>query len=533
MKYSIKLAALLLLGGLGYSCADFLEEEPRSEVSINQFFTEPAHAENAVNSLYRDGAPALWMAGGVYNGRDIMYGPYLSGFFDNNYKGQYAYIGFAQQLQLNAINSNSILNSYWSRMYRTISRANNAIKYIPTTEGLTQERSDRLIGEARFFRAWSYFMLVRHYGDVPLIVEPYESTNDIYRPRATSEEIYALIVEDLEYAVDGAGLADVTMIDNGYRISRPAAAALLADVQLTRSGFPVQMDNYAAAATAARTVINGGNHALAEHDLDGSGMVDPENTAYNKIRKQQPAAKSAEFVYPIEYTIGISGSPYPEYTYPVTLTGETNYGITNQAYQPQPGYIAMYDTTNDLRIQNKQLFHNTYTDPTDGSVADFERIPYQWHDDEALFGTASPSNSELEVAAYSYPEVLLIAAEAIALSEGVTEEAVGYLLQVRSRAYWMDDEDDLRDDLTGLSASDFVEEVWKERNRELVLNFKVWFDMIRTRKYPRASDGEVDFTELIGETNTWGRSFEERFLLLPLPDQELQRNAELSQNAGY
>ena len=529
MQFS-KLALLLLLGSLSYSCSDFLEEEPRSVASLNQFFTEPAHAENAVNALYRDGAPALWMAGGVYNGRDIMYGPYLSGFWENNYKGQYAYIGFAQQLQLNAVNSNSILNSYWSRMYREISRANNAIKYIPTTEGLEQARIDRLLGEARFFRAWAYFMLVRHFGDVPLITEPYESTADIYRARNSSSEVYDLIVQDLNFAVNEAGLANENMVSNGYRVSKPAAAALLADVQLTRSGFPLQQDNYAAAATAARLVINSGAHSLAQNGTDANGDVDPEDSAYNKIRRQE--VNAMEFVYPIEFTIGISGSGYPEYTYPVTLTSETNYGITNQAYEPRDAFLAMYDDEQDLRIQNKQLFHNTYTNE-DGETTTFRYQPYLWHDDEALFGTSSPANSELEVAAYTYAEVLLIAAEAIARSEGVTAEAVDYLTMVRSRAYYMQSEEDIRASLAGLSEQDFVEEVWAERNRELALNFKIWFDMLRTRKYPEAVDGEITFVDLIGHASTWGPVFQEKYLLLPLPDQELQRNGSLEQNTGY
>ncbi len=530
MNY-IKLAAVLLLGGMSYSCSDFLKEEPRSVASLDQFFTEPAHAENAVNALYRDGAPALWMNGGVYNGKDIMYGPYLSGFFENNYKGQYAYIGFAQQLQLNAVNSNSILNTYWSQMYREISRANNAIKYIPSTEGVSEAQVNRLLGEARFFRAWAYFMLVRHFGDVPLITEPYESTNDIYRPRATSAEIYDLIVQDLEFAVNSAGLSNANMVSNGYRVSRPAAAGLLADVQLTRSGFPVQNDNYAAAATAARIVINSGSHSLAQNGVDpNTGEVDPENSAYNKIRRQE--VNATEFVYPIEFTIGISGSSYPEYTYPVTLTSQTNYGITNQAYEPRDQFLAMYDDSQDLRIQNKQLWHNTYTDE-DGTTTTFRFQPYLWHDDEALFGTSNPANSELEVAAYTYAEVLLIAAESIARSEGVTAEAVGYLTQVRSRAYYMMSADEISGSLSGLSVQEFVEEVWAERNRELPLNFKIWYDMLRTRKYPEASNGQINFVDLIGHKSTWGPVFEEKFLLLPLPDQELQRNAELTQNQGY
>ena len=534
MNYLPNYLALLLLALTGFSCSDFLEETPRDEISLNQFFTEPAHAENSVNALYRDGAPAMWMNGGVYSGRQIMYPSYLTGFFDNEYKGQEPFIQFAQQLTLNPINSDGFINGIWSQMYREIGRANNAIKYTPTTPGLSQADNDRLLGEARYFRAWSYFFLVRFFGDVPLIVEPYESLENIYRTRTPAAEVYAQIVADLEFAVNDAGLSTSNMVTNGYRVTQPAAATLLADVQLTRSGFPVQEDNYAAAAAAARKVIEGGSHSLAENSYNASGEVDLQNSAYNKIRRQEAVAQ--EFVYPIEFTIGISNSGYSEYSYPVTLTraqtseGTISFVINNGAYQARDEFIRGYDEEEDLRIQNRQFFHFMLND-TAGNIVEFPYTPYIWHDDNAVFSTGQ---SELEVAAYSYPEVLLLAAEAIARSEGVTSEAVDYLTQVRSRAYYQQDGDEISGALSGLSVQDFVEEVWKERFRELVFNFKLWFDMQRTRTYPLTQEGgEIDFVPLVGQRNTWGQTFEEKHLLLPLPQQELQRNEELEQNVGY
>ncbi len=536
MKYLPISLALLLLCLITFSCENFLEENPRDEISLNQFFTEPEHAQNSVNALYRDGAPAMWMNGGVYSGRQIMYGPYLSGFFDDEYKGQEPFIQFAQQLTVNSINSDGFINGLWSQMYREIGRANNAIKYIPTTPRLSTEASNRLLGEARFFRAWAYFTLARFFGDVPLIVEPYESLNDIYRERDPVAAVYEQIVADLNFAVDDAGLSTQNMISNGYRVTQPAAAALLADVQLTRSGFPVQEDHYAAAAAAAREVINSGSHSLVENSLLPNGEVDVENSAYNKIRRQEPDALAQEFVYPIEFTIGISNSGYPQYTYPVPLTraetseGTIQFTINNGAYQPRDAFIRGYDMEEDLRIQNRQFFHYELINAA-GELVEFAYTPYLWHDDVAVFETA---NSELEVKAYSYAEVLLIAAEAIARSEGVTAEAVEYLTEVRSRAYYMQSAEEISESLAGLSVEQFVEEVWKERMRELALDFKIWFDMVRTRTYPETSaGGEIDFVDLIGHENTWGQTFQPKHLFLPLPNQEIQRNENLGQNEGY
>ncbi|WPP51736.1 RagB/SusD family nutrient uptake outer membrane protein [Catalinimonas niigatensis] len=530
MKVISKIFMLMIAGTLFYSCDDFLEEAPRDEISLNQFFTEPAHAENAVNALYRVGAPQMYLTGGVYSGKWGMYGPYLSGFFDNEYKGQEPYIQFAQQLTLNGTNIDGFSNGIWSDMYLAIARANNAIKYIPSTPGLAEDVANRLMAEARFFRAYAYFFLVRLYGEVPLIEEPYEAIEEIYVASSPVADIYDLIVSDLEFAVNEGGLSELAMVNNGYRVTEGAAATLLADVYLTMSGYPLQEDHYADAADMAQMVINSGTYSLVQNDLDELGEIDFENSAYNKIRRDEALAE--EYIYLAEYMVGIETSTYPQWSYPVAYASEVEYAITNGAFQPVEEFMWGYDQENDLRAQNKQYFHTTFTNE-DGTTSTFPPTPYIWHDDQALFQTAT---SGKDARALSYSEVLLTAAESIARSEGVTAEAVNYLAQVRDRAYWMQDIGEIEAELTGLSVDEFVEEVWEERYRELVFDFKLWFDMIRTRTYPLTSangNGEIDFVPLVGQQNTWGQTFQDRHLLLPIPQRELQRNPELEQNNGY
>jgi hypothetical protein len=132
---------------------------------------------------------------------------------------------------------------------------------------------------------------------------------------------------------------------------------------------------------------------------------------------------------------------------------------------------------------------------------------------------------------------LLIAAEAIARSEGVTPEAVNHLAEVRSRAYWKTDPAQIQAELQALPANEFVEEVWEERFRELVFEFQTWYDIVRTRKYPitsAAANGEITFVDVVGQMNPWGRTFAARHLLLPISEAERQRNPSLGeQNPGY
>src|SRR5690606_5451078 len=325
--------------------------------------------------------------------------------------------------------------------------------------------------------------LVRMFGAVPLNTEPFESLEGIYSTKSTPAEIYALIVEDLEYALNEGGLPNVHMSENGNRITQGVAATLLSEVYLTMAGYPLQQtERYTAAATLARRIINGefGSYALEQHGTT-DGDVDPGNSAYNKMRTSDD---SSEYIYFKEYTTGITNSPNPQWSYPVEEVKYTQYTLNNGAFQPLDEFLWIYDPARDLRIQNKQYYHWSVTTP-EGDV-DFEVTPYIWHDDAALL--TGPPASGKDVAVYSYSDVLLIAAEAIAMSEGVTNEAANYLAQVRGRAYWQEDISTIQTDLEALSDSDFVEEVWAERIRELVFEFHLWFDIQRTRKYPVATE---------------------------------------------
>ena len=80
-----------------------------------------------------------------------------------------------------------------------------------------------------------------------------------------------------------------------------------------------------------------------------------------------------------------------------------------------------------------------------------------------------------------------------------------------------------------------MEEVWKERLRELPLIFKTWSDIQRTRLYPITSEtnpGEVSFTNVVGSVNPYGATFQEKHLLLPIATRVKDRNPEITGN-GY
>ncbi|NBC02948.1 MAG: RagB/SusD family nutrient uptake outer membrane protein [Bacteroidetes bacterium] len=523
----MKKLILLFIGLIAIiSCDNFLAEVPEDQIALNQFFDSPEDARSAVNAVYRVGAADFYDTSENANGggSDAMMGGYMSGFFDSDLKGVRIFPRDAQILDLDSNRWSDYLGEWWTSCYDAISRANTAIKNIPNTEGLSDSEMNHLLAEVRFLRAFSYFYLVKNFGDVPVITEPYESLDNINVERKGESEVYNQIITDLNWALNQGGLSDTPFTMNDFTITEGAVATLLADVHLHMAGYPLQAEeNYSEAANAARQVINNGQYELIEH---GPTL---EESAYNVMRTSDV---EREYIYSIEYDSNIEPNQAPKLIYPEDVRPPgIKYTRTTGAYGPIDEFIWAYDPNVDLRIQNQQFFFDSID--VAGETFEFEMQPYLWHDDQALYETGRGGQ---DMRVYRYAELLLIAAEAIARSEGVTDEAISYLADVRDRAYWNTDRSQIVASLNGLSEQQFVEEVWTERLRELALDAKIWFDIQRTRKYPITDEnnkGEVNFVDVIGATNPWGHTFEEHHLLYPIPDREMQRNPELEQNPGY
>jgi hypothetical protein len=526
MKNKICYIILIFSSLLIVSCESFLEEENRSSLDNESFFASADDAFSAVNNLYRSGLPSFYNAGSAYMGPVIMYGGYLSGLFENQYKGQEKFVQDAQSLTIHPVTSSSELLNIWRECYSAIARANTAISYIPDTPGLIEGETSQLLAEARFFRSLNYFHLIKMFGRVPLVTEPTESLDSLYVSQAEVADIYDFIVEDLTSAIDEGGLADTPMPENGFRVSKGSVQALLADVYLNMSGDPVNADHYADAAAVAGSLINNGAYEL----IQGTG----EETPYDILRTSD---NEKEYLYVIEYNEDIAdGGWRPIYSFPneAAAWGEFTYSITNLAYYPVNQIFAAYDTENDLRAQEKQYFHTEYTftkGNREGETVQLSiRSPYFWFEPDALYVT---NRSQKDQVHYRLAEMYLIAAEAIAQSDGVTAEAAGYLAAIQARASLNQTEAQIRTQLMTLSSENFIQEVWRERIRELMFENKIWYDITRTRQYPSSSGGQFSFMSFVGATNPWGKVFAEKNLLLPIPDDELQRNPNLEQNTGY
>ncbi len=253
------------------------------------------------------------------------------------------------------------------------------------------------------------------------------------------------------------------------------------------------------------------------------------------------ADNDIEYIYTYESDPSISTNARPQVSMPneAATWGIFKYSITNNAYRPVKQYLNIYEPNKDLRIQERQFFHTTYSYVKDGVTTtkvfpeNASPAPWLWYDESSMLSTGKCGK---DLAVYRFAEVLLIAAEAIAQSEGVTAEAVKYLTDVRARAYTTTSRATIESSLNGLSKDAFIQQVWIERMRELPLEMRIWSDIQRTRKYPTTSDtakGTVTFVDVIGAVNPWGQTFQAKHLLWPISDNEMQRNPLLTQNPGY
>jgi hypothetical protein len=537
MNKIIYWAALTLLFVLS-SCTAFLEEEVRTNPAANTFFASRADAFASVNILYNKGVEGMYTissSANTYYGARIMYASYSSGLIDNvSGKGQDQFFERCQMLRIDPVIDNSILQGLWSSPYEAIVRnANYALENLPDCPGLTEAERKQLIGEASFFRALNYFYLVKTFGSVPLILNSYHSLDNIFVKRSSEKLIYDQILKDLNEAIN-AGLPDKPMPENGFRISRGSVLALAADVCLNMAGAPVnEAAKYADAARYAKELINNPNYALIRHGADISNPENWDKSAYNTLRTSD---NEKEYLFVKEYDRAIlSGGFKPAISLPFEAAswGEFVYPTTNLAWQPDPILHGAYDHVNDLRYQEHQYFHSSYT-LKKGANAGEERpfiqgkIPYFWWEEDALLNTAV---SEKDNTNYRLAEMYLIAAEAIVRSENaVTDEAAGYLATIQARASLTKDFATIKSELLRLSTERFIKEVWAEKIRELLFEFKLWNDISRTRMFPAIIGGQFDFVPLIGTVNPYGATFTEQNLYFPICDQEMQRNPALSES---
>jgi len=219
------ITVILVLGvmlTINNACTDFLTEELRGSFSSETFYQNDKQALQAVNGVYNAIAfanpdNAIWIFGDVASDDAVKGGN----------PGDQSEITYIDEFTADA--NNGIVSDYWSFAYEAIARANNVIANVPAVE-MDETLKNRIIGEAKFVRAYSYFNLVNIFGKVPLKLLPQLTYEAIHVPLSEVPDIYARIEQDL---TDAAAALPVsyTSSDMG-RVTKGAALGLLGKANL-------------------------------------------------------------------------------------------------------------------------------------------------------------------------------------------------------------------------------------------------------------------------------------------------------------
>ena len=494
MRKSIYLIALSFGLICLVGCEDFLDKEPLDQITQGNFYNNENDAVLAAKAMY--GVPQginwygkSWMMTEIpsdnttVGGNDPEFSP-----IDNF-----------------TINADSGPNAeFWTEHYRLITYANQVLENVPNIEMLNETKNG-ILAEAYFMRAFSYFDLVRIYGDVPIVKEVATIETDVFVSRNPVEEVYDFIVEDLEFAADNLpetrGSADLG------RATVFAAKALLAKVFLTINRPNDAMD-------LCYEIINSGRYKLMD-DFGDNWLKDLSDN-------------NAESIFQIQYVgcgpIG-TGSALQSFFAPwgqgITKNSDgwgSQVPTSPQIDNPGTTIKDAFDS-DDLRRYHTFMSpadHYPMINPSDGgytypatgaSRSGINIKKYVIGGGPDVCYLTSPQNQHV----IRYADVLLMLAEASCARNGgisVTPDVLEAFNQIRTRA--------------GLNTMSSIttEDVFHERRLEFAFENHRWFDLLR--------QGNIKETMLLH-----GKGMQDFHVLFPIPSQELAINSKLTQNPGY
>lgn len=245
-----KIAAVLLAGSffLTTGCEkDLLDQSNPNAPTTDQFWKSQ---DDAVKGVYA-----------CYSGLQQFACYYRSWHFmahrsDESYS-QSPFVALADFTRFIQPDVDFFISSFaWNDYYRTIYRTNQVITHVPDI-AMDDVLKRRLVAEARFVRALSYFDLAYFFGNVPLLlVEPVLTTR---APQATQAETEAQIIADLQAAIPDLPLS-YGDADKG-RVTKGGAQALLAKVYM-------QQRKYSEASTVFAEIMTSNQYDLVPNYLD-------------------------------------------------------------------------------------------------------------------------------------------------------------------------------------------------------------------------------------------------------------------------
>ena len=447
--YKILFIALLFSG-----CDNFLSPAPQGKLTEEVFFSEEEGALMGVNAIYSrlrewDQVGFSWFAICELPSDNSNTGSELS-------DGSVARLNTVNNFTYNA--GVDELNGWWTGNYNAIASCNVALASL---NGLENEALKvRCMAQARFFRGFFYFNLVKAFGGVPLVMNV-PQPGEYNKPRATADQVYDEIIKDLTYAAGHLPTRAQWGEKELGRVTKGTAQGLLAKVYLFRQ-------NYQQAFNYADSVILDGEYDLHPNYRDlfnPNSLYSEEVMLADQFLWQDNRDNESQFVKwqgvrgqwgwgylsPTESLVDSYEKDDPRLPATVFFSGDSvqGKGVINFAEGLDPRanhkviWPASYWNANDFTKMNAHLYFLRYAD------------------------------------------VLLIYAEA-ANELGKTAEALDKLELVRERARKSVAEGSgstgILPKITETDQGRLREIIWHERRIELALEGHRFFDLIRADK---------------------------------------------------
>jgi len=229
-------------------CKKFLEQDVPGAFAEEDFYKTDQDATQAVTAVY-DMMQAHYNNnwGSIYMVKTLLSDESNCGGSDAGDQPGYQTI---DKFNLDATNDK--IREAWRMCYFTIYRANKVINKVKPETALRQ----RLIGEAKFLRAYNYFELVSLWGDVPLVLDDIPPSQYTSFGRTAKAQVYTQIEKDLQDATNALPLKSAYGAADKFRVSKGSAQALLGKAYLYQQ-------KWTEAAAQFEAVITSGQFGLA------------------------------------------------------------------------------------------------------------------------------------------------------------------------------------------------------------------------------------------------------------------------------
>jgi hypothetical protein len=404
------------------------------------------------------------------------------------------------------------VSSSWDNAYNAIGQINitiNLLQGLPSSSATTYS-----IDELRTLRAYYYYLLVKNFGQVPLIIS--SSTDASTVKSSTATEVWNFVVSELKATAPILSANSPGKDPTQYgRLNRWGAYFLLAKAYLNENMITGSSDNsgYTTCSAYCDSIIAKGNYTLMPNFLDNFSSNNTGSTEnifvipYDHIYAQGLTIQMMTFHYnqAAKYNWGSTGGPWNGFSANADYYGTFNNADSRKAgWQQGLQYAADGVTPLTTRGSDGSRplnFTPTVTSLTNAHENDGVR-QQKWQI------TPGYQSQDADFALFRYSDVLLMKAECV-LRLGDAVGALAYVLPVRQRA-----------GLANFTAPLSPDSLLAERGREFVWEGWRREDLLRFGHFGDAKQ----FKPADGSTNPQ---------LFPVPIEAIQKNPNLHQNPGY